>query len=69
MEIINSVQEVLSSGLAFVVYIAIPAFIIIKAIRKKKLPNNHYTHVDDILDGKVKGLEEDSDRTDNKRID
>ncbi|RBP04444.1 hypothetical protein [Rossellomorea aquimaris] len=65
MEIINSVQEVLSSGLAFVVYIAIPAFIIIKAIRRKKLPNNHYTPVDDILDGKVKGLEEDSDRTDN----
>ncbi|MGF3104053.1 hypothetical protein [Rossellomorea sp. DUT-2] len=65
MEIINSVQEVLSSGLAFVVYIAIPAFIIIKAIRRKKLPDNHYTPVDDILDGKVIGLEEESDRADN----
>ncbi|WP_374054526.1 hypothetical protein [Rossellomorea sp. FM04394] len=66
MEIINSIQEVLSMGLAFVVYLAIPAFIIISAIRKKKLPNNHYTPLDDILEGKVRDHEEEND---NKRID
>ncbi|PFA69203.1 hypothetical protein CN378_04835 [Bacillus sp. AFS015802] len=59
MEVINRIQEVLTSGLAFVVYIAIPAFILIKAIRRKKLPNNQYTPVDDILDGKVKDVEDD----------
>ncbi|MGM0752532.1 MAG: hypothetical protein ACQET6_11395 [Bacillota bacterium] len=66
MEIINSIQEVLSMGLAFVVYLAIPAFIIFKAIRRKKLPSNQYTPLDDILDGKVRDLDEEND---NKRID
>ncbi|WP_406686565.1 hypothetical protein [Rossellomorea vietnamensis] len=61
MEIINRIQEILSMGLAFVVYLAIPAFIIIRAIRKKKLPNNQYTPLDDILDGKVRDPEEETD--------
>ncbi|MGG3915901.1 hypothetical protein [Rossellomorea vietnamensis] len=61
MEIINRIQEVLSMGLAFVVYLAIPAFIIFRAIRKKKLPNNQYTPLDDILDGKVRDPEEEND--------
>ncbi|MBW3111636.1 MULTISPECIES: hypothetical protein [Bacillaceae] len=66
MEIINSIQEVLSMGLAFVVYLAIPAFIIFRAIRRKKLPSNQYTPLDDILDGKVRDPEEENDskRTD-----
>ncbi|MGG1629774.1 hypothetical protein [Rossellomorea sp. NRS-1567] len=59
MEIMNRIHELLTSGLAFVVYIALPAFIFIKAIRKKKLPNNTYTPLDDILDGKVEDLEDD----------
>ncbi|QWC23667.1 hypothetical protein KJK41_04740 [Bacillus haikouensis] len=46
MEMMNTIQELLTSGLAFAVYIAIPAFIFIKAIRKKKLPSNHYTPLD-----------------------
>ncbi|MCA1054234.1 hypothetical protein LCM10_04480 [Rossellomorea aquimaris] len=58
MELINRIQEVLSSGLAFVVYIAIPAFIVFKAIRRRKLPNNTYTPVDDLLEGKVRDLED-----------
>ncbi|OXS59557.1 hypothetical protein B0G93_11028 [Bacillus sp. V-88] len=66
MEFINRIQEILSTGLAFVVYLAIPAFIIIRAIRKKKLPNNQYTPLDDILDGKVRDPEEEND---GKRID
>ncbi|WP_034756661.1 hypothetical protein [Rossellomorea vietnamensis] len=61
MEIIHRIQEILSTGLAFVVYLAIPAFIIIRAIRKKKLPNNQYTPLDDILDGKVRDPEEEND--------
>ncbi|WP_226673419.1 hypothetical protein [Rossellomorea aquimaris] len=61
MEIINSIQEVLSMGLAFVVYLAIPAFIIFKAIRRKKLPSNQYTPLDDILDGKLRDPEEEND--------
>ncbi|WP_156142439.1 hypothetical protein [Rossellomorea aquimaris] len=67
MEIINSIQEVLSMGLAFVVYLAIPALIIFKAIRRKKLPSNHYTPLDDILDGKVRDLEEENDNKDRLR--
>ena len=53
-------------GLAFVVYLAIPAFIIFRAIRRKKLPSNQYTPLDDILDGKVRDPEEENDskRTD-----
>lgn len=47
MEFIHRIQEILSTGLAFVVYLAIPAFIIIRAIRKKKLPNNQYSPLDD----------------------
>ncbi|WP_061809435.1 hypothetical protein [Rossellomorea vietnamensis] len=66
MEFINRIQEIVSMGLAFVVYLAIPAFIIIRAIRKKKLPNNQYTPLDDILDGKVRDPEEE---TDGKRMD
>ncbi|QHE62543.1 hypothetical protein FHE72_17070 [Rossellomorea vietnamensis] len=66
MEFIHRIQEILSTGLAFVVYLAIPAFIIIRAIRKKKLPNNQYTPLDDILDGKVRDPEEEND---GKRID
>ncbi|MCA1057654.1 hypothetical protein LCL96_01825 [Rossellomorea aquimaris] len=69
MEIINRIQEVLSLGLAFIVYLAIPAFIIIRAIRKKKLPNNHYTPLDDILDGKVRDPEEENESVDSKRMD
>lgn len=61
MEIINRIQEILSMGLAFVVYLAIPALIIFRAIRKKKLPNNQYTPLDDILDGKVRDPEEEND--------
>jgi hypothetical protein len=66
MEFIHRIQEILSTGLAFVVYLAIPAFIIIRAIRKKKLPNNQYTPLDDILDGKVRDPEEEND---GKRMD
>ncbi|KPL60996.1 hypothetical protein [Rossellomorea vietnamensis] len=66
MEFINRIQEILSTGLAFVVYLVIPAFIIIRAIRKKKLPNNQYTPLDDILDGKVRDPEEEND---GKRMD
>jgi hypothetical protein len=66
MEIIHRIQEILSTGLAFVVYLVIPAFIIIRAIRKKKLPNNQYTPLDDILDGKVRDPEEEND---GKRMD
>lgn len=62
MEMMNTIQELLTSGLAFAVYIAIPAFIFIKAIRKKKLPSNHYTPLDDILNGKVKDPEDDDDK-------
>ena len=61
MEFIHRIQEIVSMGLAFVVYLAIPAFIIIRAIRKKKLPNNQYTPLDDTLDGKVRGTEEEND--------
>ncbi|OAT81888.1 hypothetical protein A6P54_10260 [Bacillus sp. MKU004] len=59
MEMMNTIQELLTSGLEFAVYIAIPAFIFIKAIRKKKLPSNHYTPLDDILNGKVNDPEDD----------
>jgi hypothetical protein len=62
VEMINRIQELLTSGLAFIIYIAIPAFIFIKAVRRKKFPNNTYTPVDDILDGKVKYLEDDDCR-------
>ncbi|MEI2666071.1 hypothetical protein [Rossellomorea sp. LJF3] len=61
MEFINRIQEIVSMGLAFVVYLAIPAFIIIRSIRKKKLPNNQYTPLDDILDGKVRDPEEENE--------
>jgi hypothetical protein len=59
LEMMNTIQELLTSGLAFAVYIAIPAFIFIKAIRKKKLPSNQYTPLDDILNGKVNDPEGD----------
>ncbi|MBN8191856.1 hypothetical protein JI667_06795 [Bacillus sp. NTK074B] len=62
MEFINRIQEILSMGLAFVVCLAIPAFIIYRAIRRKKLPSNHYTPFDDILNGKVRDSEEKNDR-------
>ncbi len=65
METINTIQRFLSSGLAFVMYIAIPAFILYKVIRKKKFPNNRYTPVDEILAGKnteINGDEQGQDK-------
>jgi hypothetical protein len=58
VEVLHQIHNAISTILAFAFYIAIPVFIIYKGIKKRKLPNNSYTPVDDILDGKVRDDEE-----------
>lgn len=50
---IEALYELLQFFLAVGMYVIIPAFIVNKMIRRKKLPNNEYTPYDDILAGRV----------------
>ncbi|MGM7702826.1 hypothetical protein ACSVDE_13945 [Pseudalkalibacillus sp. Hm43] len=50
---IEQVYHTLQISLAFGMYVIIPAMIIYKMFRRKKLPNNEYTPYDDMLSGRV----------------